>query len=266
MSLPRPHPAARAVVTGASSGIGAALAEGLAARGHALILVARRVDRMEELAGRLRRDRAVEVEVRGCDLADVRDRRALCGELADRTISVLCNNAGFATFGGFSALDAAREREEVEVNVVAVHELTAAVLPGMVARGSGAVLVTGSTAGHQPMPGAATYSASKAFVNTFAEALHAELRGTGVTCTLLAPGPVRTGFTAVADVPEFERRAPGFVWVSAEQAAGQALTAMERGRRRAVPGAFAVAGTVGGRYTPRAVLLPVLTKVIGALT
>jgi uncharacterized protein len=262
MSIPTPTAQNRAVVTGASSGIGSALADLLATRGHAVVLVARREDRLAAQAAELRERHGVTVEVRPCDLADRAARRALVAELAEREIAVLCNNAGFATFGELRELDAAREREEVEVNVVAVHDLTLAVLPGMVRRRAGAVLVTGSTAGVQPLPGQATYSATKAFANTFAESLHGELHGTGVTCTLLSPGPVRTEFTRVAGVESAETAVPGFVWESARRVAEAAVAGMERGRRRVVPGLPASAMTLS-QYVPHGLLLPVARRIYG---
>lgn len=258
MSLPTPAPLARAVVTGASSGIGTALARQLAARGHALVLVARRRDRLKELADELSTAYGVQVEVRPCDLADRTARSELAAELANRQISILCNNAGFATFGDLRDADPAREREQLEVNAVAVQELTLAVLPGMHDRGRGAILIVGSTAGHQPFPGNATYAASKAFANTFAESLHTELAGTGVTCTLLAPGPVRTEFSAVAGIERIEGFGGRLTWVTADQVAKQAIDALDHGRRTVVPGLFAKLETLGGRYTPRTVLLPML--------
>ena len=265
MSIPMAAPRSRAVVTGASSGIGEALAEQLAARGHSLIVVARRADLLDALAERLEREHDVRVEVRACDLADRNARAALTTELAARDITVLCNNAGFATYGRLATLDPAREGMQVELNVTAVHDLMLAVLPGMLERRTGAILITGSTAGNQPGPANATYAASKAFANTFAESLHGELRGTGVSCTLLAPGPVRTEFGEVAELSKLDALLPGPLWVSAERAAELAIAGMEKGKRRVVPGAFAKAQTVSGQYTPRAIVTPILGAVYGKL-
>jgi short-subunit dehydrogenase len=252
-----------AVVTGASSGIGEALARQLAARGHRLWLVARRGDRLTELARELRRRHRVEVEIRPCDLADRDGRAALCRELARLEVEVLANNAGFTTCGVLAEGDPLREAQEVEVNVVAMHELTLAVLPGMLARERGTILITGSTAGMQPVPSAATYAASKAFANTFAESLHDELRGTGVSCTLLAPGPVRTEFMAVGGASHLEERR-WFAWKSPQSVARAGLRGARRGRRIAVPGAMAKLQGAAGRYLPhelsslliRSVVLP----------
>lgn len=261
MSLPTPNSRVRAVITGASSGIGVALAQQLAERGHSLILVARREDRLRMLADRLSDTYGIAVEVRACDLAHPGARRRLADELCDREISILCNNAGYATYGNIAELPIERELREVEVNSVAVHHLSLAVLPGMLERKAGAIIVTGSTAGNQPSPRNATYAASKAFANTFAESLHGELRGTGVSCTLLAPGPVHTEFSEVAELSNLERLLPDPLWVSADQAAAAAIAGAAKGKRRVVPGVFAKAQTVGGQYTPRAIIGPVLRAV-----
>lgn len=261
MSVAIRAPGARAVVTGASSGIGAALARGLAARGHALILVARRANLLEDLAAELSRAHGVHVELRPCNLADRAQRAELREELTCREVSVLCSNAGFATCGRVFDGDAVHEAEELEINAVTMHELTLAVLPGMLARRAGAILITGSNAGVQPVPTAATYAATKAFANAFAEALHAELRDTGVSCTLLAPGPVRTEFAQVGGIAHIEGKR-WISWMTAERVADQALTAMEAGQRVVIPGASAKAQTLAGRYTPRALLFPVLRRIV----
>lgn len=266
MSLPSPSPQARAVITGASSGIGEELARQLAARGHSLILVARRVAKLEALAIELRHKHNVAVDLRPCDLSDRKARAQFRNELAQQEISILCNNAGFATFGRLQDLDADREREELELNAVAVQDLTLAVLPGMVSRASGAILIVGSTSGHQPTPSNATYAASKAFANSFAESLHSELRGSGVTCTLLAPGPTRTGFNEVAGISKVDGVGGSAVWVTAERVAREAINGMACNRRIVIPGLLAQAQTLGGRYTPRIVLLPILKQVFSRLT
>ncbi|KQH75295.1 hypothetical protein AO501_24255 [Mycobacterium gordonae] len=266
MNLPSPTARNRAVVTGASSGIGEALAQQLARQGFSLILVARRADLLQKLADRLTAEYGVTVEVKACDLADRDDRTELADHLAGRDIAILCNNAGFATYGDLAQLDPQREIRQVELNCVAVQHITLAVLPGMLERRAGAILITGSTAGNQPGPGNATYAATKAFANTFAESLHTELSGTGVSCTLLAPGPVRTEFAQVAELSKLERLLPDPLWVSAEQAADAAVAGLAKGKRRVVPGAFAKVQTVSGQYTPRTVLGPVLHKVYRKVT
>lgn len=250
-----------AVVTGASSGIGAELARGLAARGCSVVLVARRREALEGLAKELGCGQGGTAEIRVCDLADRAQRTRLADELAGRPVTVLCANAGFPTCGPVADNDSGRESAQVEVNVVAVHELTLAVLPGMLARRRGAILVTGSNAGEQPVPTAATYAASKAFTNTFAEALHVELRGTGVTCTLLEAGPVSTEFTKVGGI-EGSERTRWFAWRSPRSVAEAGLAAMSRGRRVVMPGPMAKAQAYAGRYLPRPLLFLLLRRVI----
>src|SRR6266550_2938068 len=154
MALPAPDPSATCVVTGASAGIGTELARQLAARGHGLTLVARRRDRLEALAAELRARHGVRVDVHDCDLADDAARSRLIDALrvGERRVDVLCNNAGYGSFGRFHELPADREKAMVRVNVVALHELMADFLPGMVERGRGAILNVGSMAGFQPQP------------------------------------------------------------------------------------------------------------------
>ena len=192
MSLPKPAPDADVVVTGASSGIGTEIAKGLAKRGHNLVLVARRRERMEALAAELQAAHNVKVIVHALDLGSSDERDALVADLraTGRTISGMCNCAGFGTSGEFKDLPLQRERDQVELNVVALLDLTHAFLADMVHAGAGAVLNVASIAAFQPLPNMAVYSASKAFVQTFSEAVHEELRGTGVSCTALCPGPV----------------------------------------------------------------------------
>ncbi len=258
MSLPTPTPHNRAVVTGASSGIGEALAIELAARGYSLILVARRGDLLESLAETLRAERGVEVEVRQVDLADRTQRATLAAELAERDIAILCNNAGIATFGAVADLDPAYERAQVELNAVAVHDLTLAVLPGMLARKAGGILTSGSAAGNMPIPNNATYAASKAFANTFSESLRSELKATGVHVTLLAPGPVRTELPDPAEASIVDKMVPDFLWISSEYTAKVSLNALARNKMRIVPGILSKGMSVAGQYSPRAIVAPIV--------
>lgn len=258
MSLPSPSPTTDVIVTGASSGIGTELARGLARRGHNLVLVARRKDRLDALAESVRADHGVEVTVRPCDLSDAADRAALIEELraSGRTIGGICNCAGFGTAGAFKDLPVARESEQIEVNVVAVMELTQAFLDDMIAEGAGAILNVASLAAFQPLPGLATYAATKAFVQSFSEAVHEELRDTGVSCTALCPGPVPTEWASVAGAQSWML---GPVTVSAEQVAEDGITGMAQGKRSVVPGVVPKAVATAGRFVPRTMLLPGIT-------
>ncbi|MFC4127415.1 mycolate reductase [Nocardia rhizosphaerae] len=257
MSLPSPTADNRAVVTGASSGIGTALAAELAGRGYSLILVARRGEILTELAQRLTLAHGITAEVRAVDLADRAQRASLVDELAVRDIAVLCNNAGIATFGPVAELDFAYERAQMELNATAVHDLTLAVLPGMLERKAGGILISGSAAGNMPIPNNATYAASKAFANTFSESLRGELKGTGVNVTLLAPGPVRTETPAPEDESIVDKMVPDFLWVSSEYTAKVSIDALARNKMRIVPGLISKGMSVAGNYGPRAVTAPI---------
>jgi hypothetical protein len=258
MSMPEPVPGATAVVTGATAGIGAELARLLAAAGHDLLLVARTAERLSASAEALMADHGVSVTTRPCDLSDPAAARALGEELADRDISVLCLNAGQGVFGAFAETDPEQLSGLIKLNVLGVSELAARLLPGMVERGRGYLLLVGSTGGNQPLPGFATYAATKAFVNSLAEALHEELRGSGVTCTLLAPGPVKTEFADRSGASKSAEMLPGMVWVTAEQVARAGLAGLAAGRRRVVPGLSGRVLDASGRLTPNPVVLPVV--------
>jgi uncharacterized protein len=261
MPVPLPSSDARAVVTGASQGIGEALATELAARGHSLIVTARRGEVLTELAARLTERHGVAVEVRAVDLTDADERSKLADELAGRNISILCNNAGTATFGPVAKLDPADEKAQVQLNVIAVHDLTLAVLPGMIERGAGGILISGSVAGNSPIPNNATYAASKAFANTFSESLRGEVKRAGVHVTVLAPGPVRTELPDPAERSLVERLIPDFLWINTEYTAKVSLDALEHNRLRVVPGLTSKAMSVATGYAPRAIVAPIVGAV-----
>ena len=235
-----------------------ALARVLARRGHSVILVARRGEILETLAAELRTSHGVTAEVRACDLSEPTAVEVLAAELAGREISILANNAGIATFGPLAELDADYERAQVRLNVTAVHDLTLAVLPAMLARGSGGILMVGSAAGNMPIPNNATYAASKAFVNTFSESLRAEVSDQGVHVTLLAPGPVRTATPDPSDASIVDRLVPDFLWHSSGKVAEMSVNALEHNKMRVVPGTLSKAMSVAGGYSPRAVVAPIV--------
>lgn len=224
-------------MTGASSGIGDAFARRLAAEGTHLVVVARDGERLESLAASLRTAHGTDVEVLVADLASPGPRTLVERRLASSSdpVDLLVNNAGFGTTGNFADLPVDREEQEILVNVVAPVRLTAAVLPGMVARGRGAVLNVGSMAGLYPTPGTATYGATKAFVASHTDALHEELVGTGVTATTVLPGFTRTEFQDRADWRE-QALLPDGLWMSPDEVAAAALDGAAAGRARVVPG------------------------------
>jgi uncharacterized protein len=255
MALPPPSSGATAVVTGASSGIGADIARELAERGHGVTLVARREDRLTALAEEIESKRQVRTDVFACDLSDQAARERLVEEIRARglNVSVLINNAGFGSAGQFQDLDLDGELRMVRTNVEAIVHLCGVYIPPMVERGEGAVMNVASTAGFQPLARQSTYSASKAFVLSFTEVLSSDLKGTGVTATALCPGPVRTEFM---DQHEgFDVSSPDFVWMSSADCARTAVKGLERGKRVVVPGVGNRIGTLAGQHAPRSVLL-----------
>jgi hypothetical protein len=263
MALPAPRENATVVVTGASSGIGEAIARELAARGHHTTLVARRRDRLRAVAAELEPGADVHV----ADLSSRRSRVRLASALerGDRVIAGLVNNAGVGGFGAVLEHDPAHLRDLVELNVGATHDLLLAVLPGMVDRGEGAICTVASILGHGPIAHNASYSASKAFAITLSEAVHAELTGTGVSCTTVSPGPVRTDIFAVSNATDYADLGPGILWKDPTDIARDTVDAMEAGDRHIVPGLANQAFAAGARLLPRGVLLG-FTNLVGVDT
>ena len=257
MALPAPSARSAALVTGASSGIGAEIARLLAAAGHSVVLVARREQRLRALADEIESAHDVRAEVLASDLSDQSSRELLVTALGalGLDIEVLVNNAGFGTAGRFHDLALEGELRMVRTNVEAIVHLCGAFAPQMVERGRGAILNVASTAAFQPLPRQTTYSASKAFVLTFTEALGSDLKGTGVSATALCPGPVRTEFTDQHAGFDAADSTPDFIWMSAEDCARAAVNGLERGKRVVVPGVANRVGTLAGQHAPRSLLL-----------
>jgi hypothetical protein len=263
LGLPEPSVSGTALVTGASSGIGAAIATELASRGYSLILVARREERLRSLATELSAEHGADAEIIAADLGQEAERDRLESEVRGRgrTVEVLVNNAGFGQQADFSRSPRERMVEMVRVNVEAVVDLTSRFLGPMVERRRGSVINIASTAAFQPLPGSAVYAASKSFVLSFSEAVRTELRGTGVTVTAVCPGPVKTEFTEVAGVGGVEERTPGAVWMSAEDIAKQAVDGARHDKRVVVPGVLNRATALAGQHSPRAVALPLISRI-----
>ena len=263
MALPAPSYGSTVVITGASSGIGADMARQLAERGYNVTLVARRRERLEELADELREAHDIHVDVETCDLGSPAARGRLTKKLlsGEREVVGLCNNAGFGNLGNFLDNDPEAETAVVRLNIEALHELTGAFLPRMVKQGAGAILNVASTAAFQPLPGFATYAASKAFVHSFSEAVHSEVRGSGVSVTSLCRGFSRTEFEEAAGAEDAAAKLPGFTWMESEDVARQAVEGMLAGKRTVVPGAINKAVSTSGRFIPRTVLLPLVKSV-----
>jgi short-subunit dehydrogenase len=251
---------ATALVTGASAGLGQHFAELFAADKHDVVLVARRLDRLEALAAQLSASHGVRAEAIAADLMDPASPSAIVAEVERRGLVVefLVNNAGFGLAGPFHENAAAKERGMIEVNVTALTMLTHALLPGMVQRKRGRILNVGSTAGFQPGPFMSTYYATKAYVNAWSQALSHELKGTGVTCTLSCPGATLTEFAAAAGNDRSRLFRMGAM--RAEVVAAQAYRAMHRGTRMVVHGFTNKLSAMSAGVTPTALVLPVVAS------
>ena len=239
----------RALITGASAGIGEGFAKHLARRGHDLVLVARRKDRLDQLASELAANHGAGVDVLDADLAKDEGVSLVEERLRSGEVDLLVNNAGFGTIGEFAALPLNRELEELDLNVRALVRLTHAALSSMVPRKRGAIINVASMAAFQAIPYEATYAATKAFVLHFSEAVHEEAKGHGVTVTCLCPGPVKTEFQEVAGIDA--SRVPAMAWAGVDTVVESALLAMRAGRAITIPGTFNILGAAGTRLAPR---------------
>ncbi len=250
-----------ALITGASSGIGAELARLCAAAGYDLILAARRTDRLTELGSQLAAAHRVQSRAVAADLSDAAAPDALFGAVRGTGIDILINNAGLATHGRYWETDWNRQAALLQVNMMAPAHLTRLFLPEMVRRGSGRVLQVASTAAFVPGPLMATYYASKAFLVSFSEAIANELKGTGVSMTVLCPGPTRTEFFEVNALEKTPLASGGAM--SAEAVAREGYRAMMRGEAEVIAGARNRWLMRGARLAPRGMLADVTRRLNG---
>jgi len=258
MTFPSPARDSYALVTGASQGIGEAMARDFAAEGHNLIIVARREDVLTRLAEELEKDYGVDVIVAAHDLSVADDVDKLLSLIDEKRISICVNSAGIASFGPFLDQDWTYETNQFNLNATAVFRITKAVLDQMVPRGEGALCNVGSAAGNVPIPNNATYVLTKAGVNAFTEALHYELKKTGVHCTLLAPGPVRDAVIPEEEQSIVDKVVPDFLWTTYESCSRETIDAMKKNRRRITPGPLSKAMDFVSSYAPRGALAPVM--------
>jgi short-subunit dehydrogenase len=275
MPLPPPGPDTHVLVTGASSGIGAAIARALAARGYPTMLVARREEALTELAAELRDRSGLTSEVHAADLGSDAGRDSVREiVLDDERVVGLVNAAGLGVTGRVADLADADGRAAldglVRLNVLALHDLTIAAVGALVHRAestrrTGAILNVSSITAFQPLPGVASYAASKAFVQSFSEAVHTELTGSGVTLTTLSPGLTRTGFADAAGTDAFDKAPDVFVG-EASDVADAGVSAMAAGHRSVVPGLVNQLSAAGGRLAPRGLLLPAVNTAMDWFT
>ncbi len=251
-----------ALVTGASSGLGAEFARRLAERGHDVTIVARRVDRLEALREEIIAEHPVTVNVVGADLETKAGRATVMSLLKAQSPWILVNNAGYGTRGALVNLDPGRERAEVQLNIVALHEFTLTLLPALVRAGTGGIINLASTASFQAIPYMATYAATKAFVLHFTEALAEEVHGTGVRVMALCPGPVRSEFGQVAGTEDYMRVARPMS-MGVERCVAAALRTFDRGGAVCIPGALNFALAESTRIAPRALLRRSIGTVLG---
>ena len=251
----------RALITGASAGIGKIMAGLFAERGYDLVIVARRRERLEELATQIKDRHGVDVQIIASDLSQPNAARALFDETRrqDWAIDVLVNNAGIGQSGPVAEADLERLTAMLQLNMVALTELVRLYLPDMIARDRGGILNVGSTAGFQPGPGMSAYYATKAYVYSFTEGLVEELRHTNVRVTNLSPGATDTEFQGEADIADTMLFAAGVM--TAEQVARAGVDGFEQGKTLVVPGIKNKISAVGAPFMPRAVVRRLVSRI-----
>ena len=242
------YPFTSALITGASSGIGEAMVQLLGEAGVPQVIVARRVDRLNELA-----ERYEGIEVLAADLTTTKGINLVVRRVidADRPVDLVVNNAGFGTSGAFHTLDPDRLTDEVALNVGALTRISRAALGVMVPRCRGFLLNVSSVASFQPAPKLAVYAATKAYVTSLTESLHEEVRGTGVHVTALCPGLTRTEFQSVSNSDSYTEQYPSLAWLSAVDVAKAGLSDVAKGRALSIPGALYKAMAAASGMAPR---------------
>lgn len=250
------NPYKTALITGASSGIGAAYAEALAAAGLDLILVARSEDKLRALAKQLAEVHARRVEVVTADLthAGAAAKVHAATQALGLDVDLLINNAGFGTVGSFAKLEAARERDEILLNAAAVVDMAHAFLPAMLEHKRGAIVNVASMAAFQPIPYMSVYAGTKAFVLSFSQSLRGELRNKGVKVLAVCPGPVDTPFFEATGADGLRGTVPKASMVTADQVVRESLRALRAGRSVVVPGVAFKLAAMGTKFMPRDLL------------
>ncbi len=256
-----------ALITGASSGIGKAFAEELAARGSNLILVARSQDKLDQLAKQLQERTSIDVEVIVQDLTEPQAAQKVYKQVQDKglTVNGLINNAGFGYYGPFAERELSKQLEMIQLNVTVLVELTHLFLSQMQTHRQGSIINVASIAGFQALPYLSTYAATKAFVLSFTESLWAENKDKGINCLALCPGPTESNFFEVADFPQsFENKNNGSL-TSAKTVVKDGLNALEKNQANVVTGSITNKLIVNSsRFFPREFLLQAVEKVFRA--
>ncbi len=253
-----------ALITGASGGIGEALARTLAQHGYDLILVARTMGKLEALGAELSAKNGIQTTSISSDLSAFDASEKLIAELETRNLNVdvLVNNAGFGEYGEFATGDPIKQQQMISLNILTLTMLTRHLLPKMLERKFGRVMNVASTAAFMPGPLMSVYYASKAYVLSFSEALGEELLGTGVTVTALCPGPTESDFQARAAMQD-SKLVQGKTLMTSREVAEQGVAALERGQRVVIPGIMNQIQAQAARFLPRAIVPGIIKNIQG---